>query len=244
MNIWLLLGTPKKIICGLLILTILICTGIFFYTQWDLKRFKESLKEQPEVSPVTVSPREKLTVTQVEEAVLPAETVIPKLLIQRPDEFEIETEPPSLETFDSVVNKPVHSEVEPLNEETTILQPEELEEEEATWEGQFQQDIDGGSGFASLISILESDNVDMSGDSEDLATVVQMLKRSAEGPMTADDLIFMTKAWLRIQPDTRHVQSEINETRDSLRNILENLQDDKKKSLRSGEETKYMIDIY
>ena len=245
MNTW--LRAPKKTIGDLLIpsvfLTVLMCTGIFFYARWDLKRFRESLREQPEVSPVTVSQREKLTDTHAEE-VSPAETVKPKLLIQQPEEFKMETEAPLLETFDSVMNEPFHSEVEPSKEETTSVQPEGLEEEEVTWQDQFQQDIDGGSGFASLISILESGNVDRAGDSEDFATVVQMLKRSTEGPMMADDLITMTEAWLRIQPDTPHVQSEINETRDSLRNILSNLQDDKEKSLQSGEETRYMIHIY
>ena len=91
---------------------------------------------------------------------------------------------------------------------------------------------------------LESGNVDMgSSDSGDVATVVEILKHSAKGPVTVDDLITMTEAWLRIQPDTPHVQSAIDETRDSLTSLLSQLRTDKEQSLQSGEETKRMLYI-
>ena len=70
-----------------------------------------------------------------------------------------------------------------------------------------------------------------------------MLKRAAKGPVAVDDLITMMEAWLRIQPNTPHVQPEINETRDFLTNMLSRLRAEKEKSLQSGKEIKHPIRI-
>ena len=235
-----------KTIGGALILITLMSVGIFFYARSDLKRFQESLGKLPEVSPMTVSQTVKMANTYAEEAAS-AEIAASKPLTQHNIELESEglgMETPSLETLNALIDELSLSEVGDLEEDTANIQSESFEEKEITQSDKFQEDTDSGSGFASLISTLESGNVDIgSGDPEDVATVVEILKHSAKGPVTVDDLITMTEAWLRIQPDTPHVQSEIDETRDSLTNLISQLRADKEKSLQSGEETKRILYI-
>ncbi len=40
----------SQTIGGVLALVSLMCAGMFLYARWDLKRFKLSLKEPPEIS--------------------------------------------------------------------------------------------------------------------------------------------------------------------------------------------------
>lgn len=235
MNTRLTKNIPQTI-GGVLVLIILTCAGIFLYARWDLKRFKESLEDLPEVSPAAAPRIEKVTNTHTEEPP-PAETAASKPLKQHNMELEsdgLETETPSLETLDSLIDGLALSEIEPSEVEIVDVQGENLEEE-----------VDSGTSLASLVSSLEHGNVDIgSGSPEDLATVVEMLKRAAKGPMAVDDLITMIEAWLRIQPDTPHMQSEINETRYTLTNMLSWLRAEKEKSLQSGKEIKYPFRIY
>ena len=217
---------------GILMLIILTCAGMFLYARRDLIRFKEQSKASSAAAPWT----EKVTNTHTEEPPL-AETAAPKPLKQHNMELEsdgLETETPSLEILDSLIDELALSEVEPSEAEVADVQGESREEE-----------VDSGSSLASLISSLEHSNVDIgSGSPEDLATVVEMLKRAVKGPVEVDDLITMIEAWLRIQPDSPHMQSEINETRYTLTNMLSWLRAEKKKSLQSGKEIKYPFRIY
>ncbi len=232
-------------ISGVLALIILMCAGMFLYARWDLKRFKESIGEPSEVSPMTVSQTEKETNTHTEEATL-AEIAVPKPLAQyhiadpQPEELEMET--PSFETLDSLIDELSLSEVEILEE---MITEENLEKDKVTQTDELQGEIASGGGFKRLISALESGNVDIgTGDPEDVATVVNILKRSTRGPIVVDDLITMMEAWLRIQPDTPHTQSMANENRDSTMKALLRLRALKEESLQSGKETKRILQIY
>lgn len=60
-------GHNLKLIGGPVVLTVLICTGIFLYMQADYQRFVEELGERTEVAPTPISPQEKPT-TQPPEA--------------------------------------------------------------------------------------------------------------------------------------------------------------------------------
>ena len=227
-----------KVIGAFLILIALMSIGLFFYARWDLKRFKESLGEVP----IIVSQTEKVTTTHAEEA-SSAEIVAPKPLTQHhiePESKELGMDLPSLEILDSLIDDPSLYELELPKEEPTNVQSEGLEKEEVSWIDEFQEEVGSGDGVASLISTLESGY----GNSADVVTVVEMLKRSVEGPMTVDDLITMTEAWLRIQPNTPHLDSEINENRAALENRLARLRADKEESLQNGEEKKYMFYVY
>ena len=218
----------------------------FFYARWDLKRFKESLEELPEVSPAAVSQTKKATSVYAEKP-YPATTAAPKPSTQHniePESTEFGMEVPSLEIPDSLIDEFSPSEVRHSKEETADVQDKNLKRKETMQAGEFQEEIDNGSGFASLISALESADDIGSGSSADVTIVVEMLKRAAKGPMTVNDLITMTEAWLRIQPDTPYVQSEVNETRDLLTDVLSNLQDYKEKSLQSGEEAEATFYVY
>lgn len=218
---------------GVLALIILMCAGMFLYARWDLKRFRESFGELPEVSPMIAPQTEKVTNTDTEE-VLPAETTAPKPVAQHNIELEsdgLEMETPSLETLDSLIDGLALSEVEYSEVETADVQRESLEKEEVLWADKFQEEIGSGTGLASLISALKSGNIDMGSDnSEDVATIVEIFKRSAGGPIAVDDLITAFEAWLRIDPDL-----QIQSTFLQLRN-------NKEKSLQSGKKITYTID--
>ncbi len=228
---------------GVLVLIILMCAGMFLYARWDLKRFKELLGELPEVSPMTASQTEKEANTHTKEATF-VEIVVPKPLTQHHIEPESFKEPgmqvPSLEILDALMAELSLSEVETLEE---MIAEENLEEDKDTQADEFQADI-GRSGVADFVSALESGNVDIgAGDPEDVATVVEILKRSAEGPIAIDDLITMLEAWIRIQSDTPYGQSMVNESRDPLTAALLRLRVKQEESLQSGEETKYTVQI-
>ena len=232
---------------GVLLLITLMCAGLFLYARWDLKRFKELLKESPEVSPIAIS-QTKIMANTHPKAAGPAEITTPKPLTQYhiadPEPKELEMETLSIETLDTLMDELFPSEMKYSETEATGVQRGSLEKEEIPWTDEFQEEMDNGSGFASLISALESSNDIGEGSSEDITIVVEMLKRAAKSPVTVDDLITMTEAWLRIQPDTLHVQSEVNETRDLLTGLLLNLQDYKEKSLQSGEEAEATFYVY
>ena len=207
---------------GVLVLIILMCAGgMFLYTQWNLKRSKESLEGQVTISPVVSLQPEKLTNTYVKEP-SSAETTAPKPLTQHDIELGsdgIEIETPSLETLNSLIDELALSEVEPSEAETVDVQGENLEE-----------DIDVGSGLESLLPVLTGQGDIEPGASEDIVIVAEILKRSLGGSIAIDDLITMIEAILRIEPDRPQLQS-----------LLLQLQNNKEKSLQSGTEYMYML---
>ena len=233
---------------GFLALIILMCAGMFLYARWDLKRFKESLEEQPKISLAAPPRTEKVTNTHTEES-FSAETAAPKSLTQHnlePESEGLEMETSSLETLDSLIDEFALFEVEPSEADIADVQRENLQKEEASWVDKFQEEIDNGNDLERFISNFESGKVDViglsGGSSEDVAIVIKTLKRGTKGPVAVDDLITMTEAWLRIQSDLpQQVQSETSITHDALTNLLSILQADKEESLQSGIEKKYPI---
>ena len=216
MNIRLAKNVPQTIGGILILISILMCVGIFLYAQWDLKRFKESLEDLPEVSPAAAPRTEKVTNTHTEEAPS-AETAAPKSLTQHNIELEsdgLEMETPLPETLDSFTDELALFEVDSSEADTADVQGESLEE---------------AIGLESLIPALIGQVME-SGNSEDVATVVEILKRSAGGSIVVDDLITMTEALLRIEPDPQ------------LQSMLLQLQNDKVKSLPTGKEITYTLD--
>ena len=237
-----------QMIGGFLALIVLMCAGMFLYARWDLKRFKESLKEPPEVSPAAAPQTQRVTNTHTEEVFL-AETTVPDPLTQHNRQLEsdgLEMETPSLEILNSLIDELALSEVEPSEADIAEVQRENLEKEEASWIDEFQEEIDSGNDLERFIFDFEPGKVDViglsGGSSGDVAIVVETLKRGTKVPVAVDDLITMTKAWLRIQSDLpQQVQSELSITRDALTDLLSILQADKEESLQSGKEKKYPI---
>lgn len=200
------------------------CVGMFLYARWDLKHFKESLKDQPKVSPAAVPQTKRVTNTPVKES-SPAETTAPKHLTQHNIELEpdgIEMETPSLETLDALIDELVLFEVEQPSEAATDVQGENLE-----------GNIDIGGGLESLIPVITGQGDIESGAPEDVAIVAEILKRSLAqgGSITIDDLITMIEAILRIDPDRQHLQPTLLQLRNA-----------KEKALQDGLETTYMLD--
>ena len=230
---------------GVFVPTVLICVGMLLYSQWDLKRFKESLGELPAALPMAAPQTEREANIHTEETTS-AEITAPKSLTQphiEPESSkELEMEVSSLEILDSLIAELSPSELEALEE---MVAEENLEEDKDTQVDEFQADIDMSSiTTAGFISALESGNIVLgTGDPEAVATVIEILKRSTEGPITIDDQITMFEAWSKIQPDASQGQSMVNVSRDALTAVLLQLRAEKEKSLQSGEDTKQTVEI-
>jgi len=89
-----------KLIGGPVVLTVLICTGIFLYTQADYQRFVEELGERTEVAPTPISPQEKPT-TQPPKATETSTTLAAQAAVEltseqshAPTRLAIDTEGP------------------------------------------------------------------------------------------------------------------------------------------------------
>ena len=243
MNIRLTKNIPQMI-GGIIILTILMCVGIFLYARSDLKRFKQSFGEPPKVSSVIVSEKKEMTDTHIAERrraeTTPESLTHYHIADSEPEELEMET--PSLQPLNALMNELSLSEME--YPEEAGLQRESLEKKQIPWTDEFQAEIDDGRGLTDLISALESRNDIVEGNSQDVAIVIETLKRASKGPLAVDDLITMMEAWLRIQPNNPQEEMKINETRDFLTNMLSRLRIDREEFLQSGKETKYSLRIY
>ena len=199
-----------KVIGGALILWILIGAGFFTYLQWDLRRFKASLEELPELatSPEPVSPRDIAT-TERSGHLTPSMTVETERLEYQMSELNgLDMEPKELwldktdtwefDWFDWEIDELFPSEVELPD----LVSGEPVEGVAYT---HLKRDI---SSFPDLLKAAY-------GDSEDVDVVAEVLTRSEAGTATRDDAISIAEALLRIIPEDQY------ENRRSVMKFLE-----------------------
>lgn len=196
-----------KVMGGALILWILIGAGFFTYLQWDLRRFKASLEELPEliISPEPVSPRDIAT-TERSGPLAPSMTVEAERLEYQMSELNgLDMEPEELWLderdmweFDWEIDEFLPSEVE---------LPDLVSEEpvEGVAYTHLKRDI---SSFPDLLKAAY-------GDSEEVDVVTEVLTRSEAGTATRDDAISIAEALLRIIPEDQY------ENRRSVMKFLE-----------------------
>ena len=189
-----------KLFGSVAILMVLICASIYLYTQWDLRRFADSIENRSQASSPSVREESGTTQTLTEEEP-PTETVAlkpggSKRETSGAEAPEIKTPAPASTKSQVDPSISATSEAMPLEEEKWDPLSEDIDWERATQDDAYLREIDNQIGHASVIDIIQANK---SADPADTAFVVNMLKRSAEGIASIDDLIHMTEVWIRIQ---------------------------------------------
>ena len=195
-----------KLFGGATILIVLICASIFLYTQWDLRRFKDSLGNSPQALAPSVPERSGATHSLTDKE-SPIATVASKPLAlekkkAEPEGPEIKTATPEFTKPQADIGNSATPEAAYLEKETWDPLSEDIDWEETIQDDEYLREIDNRIGHASVIDVIRSNK---SANPADTDFVVNMLKRSAEGTASIDDLIRMTEVWIRIQsnPDDK-----------------------------------------
>lgn len=185
---------------GASLLIVLISALIFLYAQWDLRRFSDSLENRSQDLSPPIKKGLGTTQTLAEEE-LPTETVALKPLVSERETSgakapETKTAAPASTKPQADLGISATSEAVPLEEEEWDPLSEDIDWERAMQDDAYLREIDNRIGHASVIDVIQANK---SADPADTAFVVNMLKRSAEGTASIDDLIRMTEVWIRIQ---------------------------------------------
>ena len=191
---------------GPLIVTLLICGGFWLYTEWDIKRFKESIS-----SPVQRASRET---TPVQDEALPQEnTPPPENVAAVPTQLDVETEhsPPVAATPDAatVAEAPAadadfDSFLEEMEAASVASGDFTDGSEDAPYDMAFVI-----AGFDDYNAYLKTDpeyayqRLDAAfreqyGDDSDVDVLVGHIRESNEGPTTIADAITFAEAMIRL----------------------------------------------
>lgn len=192
------------------LLTALVCAGIFVYTQWDLKRFNESLPKVPIIDTTSEG-----TPMQQEQAdpYAPQRTALSIFEKQsESDILDVSALPAETKSVDA----------EPQSElaaESLKMFLEDSAEETETGEAGALEEFSGipfnvskvKTGFEAYNAYLASDPAyayqrlhdafrEQFGDSSDVDILVETIRRSNNGTETIDDAIARAEALLRLMP--------------------------------------------
>ena len=187
-------------------LTILICTGIYFYAQWDLTRFKASLGEVPKFNVLTnpASQNEKQT-TEHAKSLTPSVPVELEPLLETNGEPEIikaetDIENTRSETEDDINDSEkliffLEEPLEDILEEP--LEPYDLEKVRAGFRDYNAFLVSNPErAYASLSDALREQN----GNRFEVDIIVETVRRINDGITTVDDAIALRRAIIGLTP--------------------------------------------
>lgn len=235
----------------ILLTFVIICAGLWFYTQWDIRRFEASLPKAP---PPQTETRE----------MAPAEQALPRQKVAN----ETETSANAPPMHDTDVENAAHVGAE-LTETVADVSPDEtdldsfldtfLEETtadsiapgdlgEAASEAPYDLEV-VKAGFDDYNSYLATDpeyayqRLDAAfreqyGDDPDIDIIVENVRRNNEGTLTIDDAIYHTEAMIRLM-------SKISppEAIAVIADHLEYLREAKQLALESGEDIEHQFNL-
>jgi len=240
-------GKLKKEFGILLGLLVIICSGIWVYTEWDLRRFEETLPSPPARQPATgeaspgqhkASPREK------PETPFDAVTPSPPNVVDPPNRNRVggaESQPLNAAVV-SEAAKDAHDRERLFDELLEDTQSDAFTDvfEEAPYDEAFVK-----AGFDDYKAYLQTDPEyayqrldeafrEQYGDDPDVDIIVGTVRRSNEGIVTIDDAIYHTEAMVRLM-------SKINppEVVQVLVDHLEYLRETKQSTLETGDEVQH-----
>lgn len=244
-----------KTIAVPLILTVLISAAFWLYTEWDIKRFKESLPNPP---PAVETPRETTTTTRPaeirQEVRQNAETVFPVLDTELEKSESVATE----QHLDTAVVEEVSTGTTDLDsffdmflEETAANAVTSGDFTDVSQEQEVPYDMAVvKSGFDDYNAFLETDPEyaykrlsdafrEQYGDVPDVDRLVEHIKQSNEAPTTFDSAIDFTETVIRLV-------SKIGppEALESLKVHLELLREHQHLALEQGADPKYRSTIH
>ena len=182
---------------GVCVVVVLLCAGIYYYVQWDNKRFMAEIGEPPR----SITASEPAAETQNSETrsveqptfIEPVKfandnSVMPKSEpVKASEPIDENTSVPQTDTSE-VASKTI-PEFDPtpllsafgLPEEITSLLDEEVEEEE--------------------FEVAETHLIDTYGQSPEVEEVIDKLKQMSGGPVELGDLIELFETWIRVLPE-------------------------------------------
>ena len=188
-------------------LTILICSGLFFYLRWDNQRFVGELPELPKFEDISVPVEQRGLKVKEDPAQVPSVITVEPEVVENlpitPEISDVETEEQSFQETDL---SEFDLELDPLSLSTIEL-PEGLPElpvDGINWvkvkaTSQDYNDFletDPDYAYERLTDRFQ----EMFGDRPEIETLVETIRRSNEGTLTLDDAIAMTEASLSLLP--------------------------------------------
>ena len=189
------------------ILTVLICSGLFFYLRWENQRFVGELPELPKFEDISVPVEQRGLKLKEDPVQVPSVTTVEPEVVENlpitPEIPDIETE---RQAFQEIDTAEFDLELDPLSLSTIEL-PEALPEspvEGIDWikikaASQDYNDFletDPDYAYERLTDRFQ----EMFGDRPEIETLVETIRRSNEGTLTLDDAIAMTEASLSLLP--------------------------------------------
>ena len=182
---------------GACIGVVLLCTGIYFYVQWDNKRFIEGLGEPPR----STTASEPAAETQDDETqsveqttfIEPVEfvsdnSVVPESeSVEEPEPMDEEASVPQPDTSQMT------SETTPEFDPTPLLSAFGLPEEVTSL---FDEEVE-----AEDFEVAETHLIEAFGQSPEVEEIVDKLQQMSGGPVELADLTELFEAWIRVLPE-------------------------------------------
>ena len=204
------------------ILTILICSGLFFYLRWENQRFVGELPELPKFEDISAPVEQRGLKLKEYPAQMPSVTTMEPEVVEnlpiKPEIPDVETE---MQVFQEIDTAEFGLELDPLSFSTVEL-PEGLPEslvEGIDWvkvkatSQDYNNFLETDPDYA--YERLTDRFQEMFGDRPEIETLVETIRRSNEGTLTLNDAIAMTEASLSLLP--------ADET-EAIRQLSENLE--------------------
>ena len=199
---------------GACVVVVLLCVGIYYYVQWDNKRFMAEIGEPPRSTTASEPAVETQSddIQSVEQTTLiePVEFVSDNNVVLESEPMEA-SEPEELELIDKVASipQPDRSETTPEFDPTPLLSAFGLPEEVTSL---LDEDVEEKD-----IEVAETHLIEAYGKSPEVEEVVDRLKQLSGGPVELDDLTELFEAWIQVLPE------EEQGNRRQLMNVLTQL---------------------
>jgi hypothetical protein len=202
-----------KVLGGACVGVVLLCAGIYYYVQWDNKRFMAEIGEPPR----SITASESAAETQNDETQSVEQTTF--------------IEPVEFVSDNSVVleSEPVE-ESEPMDEEASVPQTDTSEITSKTTPEFDPTPLLSAFGLPEEVTSLFDEEVEVEdfevakthlveafGQSPEVEEIVDKLKQMSGGPVELSDLTELFEAWIRVLPE------EDQGTRRQLMNVLTQL---------------------
>lgn len=193
------LFTSKPIVVAT-ILTILLCSGFYFYAQWDTKRFMQELGVPPtfDSTPEPYTHADRILTNEPQHTSEPIDA-LQTFETPQPIETAADIETPPMLTerheFLELHEEVIDIEADPLALDDHQVETPTLEEEP----------VEGGEYSAPELSDFLAMVEATSPDTSDTDIVTNVLAKMADGTASSQDILNMASAWLRILPEEDYV---------------------------------------
>ena len=178
---------------GACVVVVLICAGIYFYVQWDNKRFMSELREPPQFTTASKPPAEIQSdeLQSVEQTTL----IEPTEFMSENDGVQASAPVEGMELMDeeASVAQTDTSETASEFDATPLLSAFGLPEEVTSL---FDEEADEADFEEAQMHLIEE-----YGPSPEVEAIIDKLKQMSGGPVKLDDLTALFEAWIQVLPE-------------------------------------------